>query len=131
MRYADLESHGDLGLGAEEPGTRRFTRPSERLEHSGAAASVADPRTVSGADVIRTEALDRLESRIARAWVVWEGLSEGQSRDNLAQFIHDLEDRADALTADLRTTRPGQKKTRGIGGNRPAGEGPTPTQEVN
>ena len=31
MRYADLEAHGDLGLGADEPGTRRFTRPSDRM----------------------------------------------------------------------------------------------------
>lgn len=129
MRYADLDAHADAGLGAEELGTRRFTRPSERGAHLPDA--VADARTQTGADVIRTEALDRLESRIARAWVVWEGLSEGQSRDNLAHFIHDLEDRADALTEDLRTVRPGQEKTPGSVAADSEGEVPTPTQEVN
>ncbi|TYQ02034.1 UNVERIFIED_ORG: hypothetical protein L601_000800000480 [Gordonia westfalica J30] len=66
-----------------------------------AAGNVAGVRNVTGADVIRAEALASLEARIAHAWSVWEGLTEGQSRDNLARFIHDLEDRADALTEGL------------------------------
>lgn len=31
-RYAHLESHSDVGLGADEDGLRRFTRPCERAE---------------------------------------------------------------------------------------------------
>ncbi|WP_431840094.1 hypothetical protein [Gordonia hongkongensis] len=58
-------------------------------------------RNTSGADIIRAEALDRLESRIARAWTVWESLREGASRTNLAAFIHSMEDRADQLKEHL------------------------------
>lgn len=120
MRYDNLEAHQDLGLGAEELGMRRFTRPSERMGPRPVDSShveMGDPsgmpidsmidaiedgrRNVSGADLIRSEALDSLERRIAHNWRVWEGLSEGRSRDQLAAFIHDLEDRADALTEDL------------------------------
>ena len=32
MRYDMLDGHGDLGLGAEESGTARYTRPCERIE---------------------------------------------------------------------------------------------------
>ena len=120
MRYADLDAHADAGLGAEELGTRRFTRPSERMDPTPVDSShveMGDPsgmpidsmidaiedgrRNASGADLIRTEALANLERRIAHNWNVWEGLSEGQSRSNLAAFIHSLEDRADQLKKDL------------------------------
>ncbi|GAA12581.1 hypothetical protein [Gordonia alkanivorans] len=148
MRYADLESHGDLGLGAEEPGMRRFTRPSERIEPTPVDSSnieLDDPSGMdlggmfdaieagrcSGEDLIRTEALERLEQRIAHNWRVWEGLTEGQTRDNLAHFIHDLEDRADALTEDLRATQLGQKKGPGGAPTPSEGEVPTPTKEEN
>lgn len=120
MRYSDLESHQDLGLGAEELGMRRFTQPSERMDPTPVDSSnieMGDPsgmdlggmfdaiedgrRNDSGADLIRNEALGSLERRIAHNWRVWEGLSEGQSRTNLAAFIHSLEDRADQLKEDL------------------------------
>lgn len=128
MRYADLEAHQDLGLGAEEPGTRRFTRPSEQM----AAPGVRRTHTpVSGADVIRSEALESLERRIAHNWSVWEGLSEGRSRDTLASFIHDLEDRADQLIQDLRATQPGQEKAPGSVAADPEGDVPTPVKEEN
>lgn len=97
-RYAGLDAHADTGLGAEEPGTRRFTRPSERM---GAKVVRPTHTPASGADVIRAEALASLERRIAHTWEVWEGLSDGQSRTNLAAFIHGLEDRADQLKEDL------------------------------
>lgn len=105
MRYADLEAHHDLGLGAEEPHVRRFTRVCERqpVAPPGSAGGTSTSRSsdFSGADVLRAEALDRLEGRIARAWTVWEGLREGASRTNLAAFIHSMEDRADQLKEDL------------------------------
>ena len=100
MRYVDLDAHADTGLGLDEfEGPARFTRPSERIPSPGIHVPAGD--CPSGADVIRAEALASLEARIAHAWSVWEGLTEGQSRDNLARFIHDLEDRADALTEGL------------------------------
>ncbi|MCZ4535557.1 hypothetical protein O4159_08800 [Gordonia terrae] len=146
MRYADLESHGDLGLGAEEPGMRRFTRPSERIEPTpvdssnielgdssgmdlGGMFDAIEAGRCSGEDLIRTEALERLEQRIAHNWRVWEGLTEGQTRDNLAHFIHDLENRADALTEDLRATQPGQEKAPGSAATDPKGDVSNPTKE--
>lgn len=119
MRYADLEAHHDLGLGAEEPDTRRFTRPSDRMATKPVDSHVTegDPsgmdldsmfdaiedgrRSASGEDLIRTGALDALERRIAHHWEVWEGLTDGQSRTNLAAFIHSMEDRADQLKEHL------------------------------
>ncbi|WP_232717404.1 hypothetical protein [Gordonia metallireducens] len=103
MRYVDLDAHADAGLGLDEfEGPARFTRPSERIiPRPVNGAQIPGDGRPSGADVIRAEALASLEGRIAHAWSVWEGLTEGQSRDNLARFIHDLEDRADALTEDL------------------------------
>ncbi len=105
MRYADLEAHQDLGLGADELDVRRFTRVCERqpVAPPGSAGGTSTFRSsdFSGADVLRAEALDRLEGRIARAWAVWEGLREGASRTNLAAFIHSMEDRADQLKEDL------------------------------
>lgn len=126
MRYADLDSHADQGLGAEEPGTRRFTRPSDRLASKPVDSHVTkgDPSgmdldsmfdaiedgrpSTSGADTIRIEALARLEDQIEHQWRVWEGLREGSSRTALASFIHDLEDRADQLTEDIRANHPGE-----------------------
>lgn len=120
MRYANLDSHADAGLGAEELGMRRFTRPSERMDPApvdSSSVEMGDPsgmpidsmidaiedgrRNASGADLIRSESLGSLERRIAHNWRVWEGLSEGRSRDQLAAFIHGLEARADALTESL------------------------------
>lgn len=127
MRYADLEAHHDLGLGAEEPDTRRFTRPSDRMAPKPVDSHVTegDPsgmdldsmfgaiedgrRNASGADTIRIEALARLEDQIEHQWRVWEGLQEGTSRTTLASFIHDLEDRADQLAEDIRANRPGEE----------------------
>lgn len=33
MRYGNLDAHADAGLGADELGTARLTRPCERIEH--------------------------------------------------------------------------------------------------
>lgn len=133
MRYADLEAHQDLGLGAEELGTRRFTRPSEHVDllTGAGAGNKADARKLAGADLIRTEALASLERRIAHNWRVWEGLSEGRSRDQLAAFVHSLEDRADQLTEDLRASRSGREKAPGSVAADSEGEVPTPVKEEN
>ena len=93
MRYADLEAHADAGLGAEEPGIRRYTRPCER------AASVSRSQ----------EQLDRLEALIAQRWTRWEDMHEGPSRTNFATVTHRLEDIADSLTEDIRANRSGEE----------------------
>ncbi|WP_338856641.1 hypothetical protein WDY80_02340 [Gordonia hongkongensis] len=109
-RYAELEAHHDLGLGAEEPHVRRFTRLCERRPVATPGnASITRSIDFSGANTIRVEALARLEDQIEHQWRVWEGLREGTSRTTLASFIHDLEDRADQLAEDIRANQPGEE----------------------
>ncbi len=93
MRYADLEAHADTGLGADEPGIRRYTRPCER------GASVSRPQ----------ELLARLEALIAQRWTRWEGMHDSPARTDFATVTHRLEDIADSLTEDIRANQPGEE----------------------
>ncbi|MDV7101650.1 hypothetical protein R4227_16385 [Gordonia amicalis] len=131
-RYQRLDAYSDLGLGADEVGTRRFTRPCERVDPDAEASRVAvdssrvevgDP---SGMDLDSMfAAIDDgqradLESEIAEGWREWETMPAGTDRDALRDHIWAMEDRADAITTeDSRADRPGQE-------NGPGGA-PTPS----
>lgn len=104
-RYADLESHRDLGEGADEPEIHRYTRQCERER---LAAEVT---------------LRRLDSAAARAWQ----RMEDTPRDHPQwEMVRDLafaaKDRADEFARKMKTpstTNPGQDD---VEGNHPKSE---------
>ncbi|MYR07458.1 hypothetical protein GTV32_14600 [Gordonia sp. SID5947] len=87
-RYAALEAHADAGLGAEELGTRRFTRICERLDLA------AD-----------------------RAWARFEDSPRDHpNRDMLRDLAFAAKDRADEFARSGQKKPPTSRQA--IGGNR-------------
>lgn len=86
-RYADLESHADVGLGAEEPGMARFTRPCERIAHHDAV--------VAATQEILDAAADRL----------WRRMQDTPQDHPLYEMYRDLafaaKDRADQFARQM------------------------------
>lgn len=50
MRYDHLDAHADAGLGADELGTARLTRPCERIEHQHDVAAATQELLDATAD---------------------------------------------------------------------------------
>ncbi|MFI8773734.1 hypothetical protein ACIGKQ_16410 [Gordonia sp. NPDC062954] len=67
-RYATLDSHADAGLGADEPGICRFTRPCERAElHQAQLDRLADEAWERMDEARGTDRFDRLRDLAAQA----------------------------------------------------------------
>ena len=131
-RYASLESHADAGLGADDPGICRFTRPCERQElHQGALDRLADEAWRRMDEARGTERFERLRDLAVQAKDDADEFGRSVSAaqrvlrgPNPPASFQELVDRT--ATADDRKTPPTTDSTK----NRVT-EGNTNTKEMN